>query len=171
MGTTTGHHLASLLICVICATIYLGTDFTTAIAKKQLLNTYNKETLWVNCTSESDDEEKQLSVQEFYNKKNKCYHSMNHKAVFFHVGKAGGGTIRRELLLNKIGGIPIKHSRKSISGGIKALQSGKSQTLIINVRDPVDRFVRYVIRVSYIKLKLIAYYFSCLQLTVHSNGD
>jgi len=144
MGTTTGHHLASsLLICAICATIYLGTDFTTAIAKKTIIE-YNKETLWVNCTSESD-EEKQLSVQEFYNKKNKCYHSMNHKAVFFHVGKAGGGTIRRELLLNKIGGIPIKHSRRSISDGIKALQSGKSQTLIINVRDPVDRFVRYVL--------------------------
>lgn len=146
MGTTTGNHLASsLLICAICATIYLGTaDFTSAIAKKTIIE-YNKETLWVNCTSESDDEEKQLSVQEFYNKKNKCYHSMNHKAVFFHVGKAGGGTIRRELLLNKIGGIPIKHSRRSISDGIKALQSGKSQTLIINVRDPVDRFVRYVL--------------------------
>jgi len=62
MGTTTGHHLASsLLICAICATIYLGTDFTTAIAKKTIIE-YNKETLWVNCTSESD-EEKQLSYQ------------------------------------------------------------------------------------------------------------
>jgi hypothetical protein len=80
-----------------------------------------------------------VTIPEFYAKNNKCRHSLNKEVTFFHLGKAGGGTVAVELSSNKIG-VAKSHPRPNIDR-VTQLQNGTSRTLIINLRDPVDRFV------------------------------
>ena len=102
----------------------------------------NNTSIMVNCIQKKSGKERQLSVQQFYNynKQRKCLHSMDHKVTFFHAGKAGGGTILSELRNNKIGFLSMSHPYPSPKK-VEELQTGVSNTLVINVRDPVDRFV------------------------------
>jgi len=82
---------------------------------------------------------KQMTVPDFYKKSNRCSHIMKDAVTFLHVGKSGGGTVTRELRNNRIR-ISMNHPRP-VSGHIRNLQKGPSRTLIINVRDPIERFV------------------------------
>ena len=102
----------------------------------------NNTSIMVNCIQKKSGKEKQLSVQQFYNynEQRKCLHSMDYKVTFFHAGKAGGGTILSELRNNKIGFLSMSHPYPSPKK-VEELQTGVSNILIINVRDPVDRFV------------------------------
>ena len=100
----------------------------------------NHTSIMVNCIQKKSGKEKQLSVQQFYKQRRKCLHSMDHKVTFFHAGKAGGGTILSELRNNKIGFLSMSHPYPSPKK-VEELQTGVSNTLIINIRDPVDRFV------------------------------
>ena len=74
-----------------------------------------------------------VTIQEFYAKNNKCRHSLNKEVTFFHLGKAGGGTVTVELSRNKIG-VAKSHPRPNI-GRVQELQNGTSRTLIINRND------------------------------------
>ncbi|KAL7552992.1 hypothetical protein ACHAWF_016236, partial [Thalassiosira exigua] len=67
--------------------------------------------------------------------KNDMY-SFRNDTIMFHVGKAGGGTILNTLVVDVkwVHPHPTHHH-------IKQLQRGPARTLIINVRDPVDRFI------------------------------
>jgi len=82
--------------------------------------------------------EQYLTPEEFYagGRKKRCKHSFNDDTVVFHLGKGGGGT------LMKVFNIGVKwvhpEPRSSIN---EQLLSGPLNTLIVNVRDPIDRFV------------------------------
>ncbi|KAL7452580.1 hypothetical protein ACHAWC_004306 [Mediolabrus comicus] len=82
--------------------------------------------------------EQYLTPEEFYagDRKKRCKHSFNDDTVVFHLGKGGGGT------LMKVFNIGVKwvhpEPRSSIN---EQLLSGPLNTLIVNVRDPIDRFV------------------------------
>ena len=90
-----------------------------------------------------------VTLREFYAEDSKCRHSFKEDTAFFHVGKAGGGTILEHLdeswgFANFKGGtmsgFTWVHPRPRLSIN-KKLQNGPLRTLILNVRDPVDRFV------------------------------
>ena len=83
--------------------------------------------------------EELVTIPEFYKKSNRCAHSFKDQVTFFHVGKAGGGTISNELRNNRIF-LSRSHPKPS-SSRIYALKNGPSKTLIVNVRDPIDRFI------------------------------
>lgn len=82
--------------------------------------------------------EQYLTPKEFYagDRKKRCKHSFNDDTVVFHLGKGGGGT------LMKVFNIGVKwvhpEPRPSIN---EQLLNGPLNTLIVNVRDPIDRFV------------------------------
>lgn len=78
------------------------------------------------------------TIPEFWANDN-CFHDFSHQVTFFHVGKAGGGTVERELLLSRIG-FTFSHPGPK-ANHIEQLQRGPLNTLILNVRDPVDRYV------------------------------
>ena len=61
-----------------------------------------------------------VSVPEFYKKKNRCSHDFKESAVFFHVGKAGGGTISRELKSNYRIEVSLDHPYPRTSTGRRA---------------------------------------------------
>ena len=46
---------------------------------------------------------KYVSIAEFYDRRNKCSHKLHEDVKFFHVGKAGGGTVVNAMRLNRIG--------------------------------------------------------------------
>lgn len=56
--------------------------------------------------------------------------------IVFHVGKGGGGTLKKDLEFD----VKWVHPKPK-SSIIKQLQNGPSKTLIVNIRDPIDRFV------------------------------
>ena len=78
----------------------------------------------------------EVTPEEFYSEDSKCWHSFKADTVLFHVGKGGGGTLQSRF------GKKIQfihpHPQSSIN---KQLQNGPLRTLIVNVRDPVDRFI------------------------------
>jgi len=73
---------------------------------------------------------------EFYAEDSKCGHSFREDTAFFHVGKGGGGTIKKHLEI----GVSWVHPRPEPLIN-EQFQNGPLRTLIFNVRDPVDRFV------------------------------
>ena len=84
---------------------------------------------------------------EFYAEDSKCRHSFREDTAFFHVGKAGGGTLLEHLderwgfaMRGDSSGFTLVHPRPKLSIN-KQFQNGPLRTLIFNVRDPVDRFV------------------------------
>ncbi|KAL9188974.1 hypothetical protein ACHAXT_011464 [Thalassiosira profunda] len=81
----------------------------------------------------------QVTLPEFFDPHSKCTHDFKESAVFFHAGKGGGGTVLTELRRYRIGVSGAHPGPKRDK--IKALQNGPAHTLILNVRDPVDRFV------------------------------
>ena len=89
--------------------------------------------------NESEAKNGLMPIHKFYEKHSKCTHKFKETVTFFHLGKAGGGTVSRELRLNHIS-IAMSHPKPN-SGRIAELQKGPSQTLIVNLRDPVDRFI------------------------------
>ena len=80
-----------------------------------------------------------VPIHKFYEKHSKCTHKFKETVTFFHLGKAGGGTVSRELRLNHMS-ISMSHPKPN-PGRIVELQRGPSQTLIVNLRDPIDRFI------------------------------
>jgi len=79
-----------------------------------------------------------MSIPDFYNK-SACKHDFDDSVIFFHVGKGGGGTVSQKLENNRIK-IGTSHPDPHQSQIVK-LQKGPAKTLIVNIRDPVDRFV------------------------------
>lgn len=83
-----------------------------------------------------------VTVSEFYERKGKdkeCWHDLQDDVMYFHIGKAGGGTIERELKSARLSTSychPFPKQRQ-----VSSLKNGPPQTLIMNIRDPVDRFV------------------------------
>ena len=86
-----------------------------------------------------------VTISKFYGDPD-CYHDLGDEAIFYHVGKAGGGTVRETLrrtvrvrtgYLHLMSPRTTRAKRKSV----KMLEEGPARTLIVNVRDPVDRFV------------------------------
>ncbi|KAL7541663.1 hypothetical protein ACHAWF_007000 [Thalassiosira exigua] len=80
---------------------------------------------------------KTVTIPDFWRTKS-CHFRLK-PIVFFHVGKAGGGTIQMWLKHNRLN-FYKSHPRPK-SQLVRALQKGPLDTLIMNVRDPVDRFV------------------------------
>jgi len=78
----------------------------------------------------------EVTPEEFYSEDSKCWHSFKADTVLFHVGKGGGGMLHSRFGKN----IQFIHPfpQSSIK---KQLQNGPLRTLIVNVRDPVDRFI------------------------------
>lgn len=71
--------------------------------------------------------------------KQSCRHDLKSKVTFYHVGKGGGGSVSSKF---DEYGIAKKGVHPSPSdSGIADILDGVNKTLIINVRDPVDRFV------------------------------
>ena len=129
-----------LITCIILIHLSIVYNFFTFFVQSSNGYYINNDTLLINCTQHKTGQHNMFSVSEFYNKQNRCSHNMDHKVTFFHAGKAGGGTISRELKMNKISGLSMCHPKPS-STKVAALQTGESKTLIINVREPIDRFV------------------------------
>lgn len=86
----------------------------------------------------SPEDTQLVTMSEFYQNRN-CFHDLMDTTVFFHVGKGGGGTVERELQLSRIG-VSISHPGPRTQD-IRGLRHGSLNTLITNIRDPVDRFV------------------------------
>jgi len=78
----------------------------------------------------------EVTPEEFYSEDSKCWHSFKADTVLFHVGKGGGGTLQSRFGKK----IQFIHPRPQSSIN-KQLQNGPLRTLIVNVRDPVDRFI------------------------------
>ena len=78
------------------------------------------------------------TIPEFYEKHSKCSHYFKDKVAFFLIGKGGCGTVTKELSKNKIR-VSSSHPYPKESR-VRELQTSMT-TLIVNVRDPVDRFV------------------------------
>ena len=91
---------------------------------------------YIKCTNRETGSITNVTLKEFYAEDSRCGHSFSADTVVFHVGKGGGGTLQKQL------GIGVQwvhpYPRSSIN---KQLQSGPLKTLIVNVRDPIDRFV------------------------------
>ena len=67
-----------------------------------------------------------------------CYVNMTESVRFYHLGKGGGGTIFFSLVEN---GIVVERDHPRPIHGIEQILNGTVSTLLINIRDPVDRFV------------------------------
>jgi len=90
----------------------------------------------IECTISGETE--LVTIPEFYKNK-KCWHRFKDTVTFFHAGKGGGGTVHIALNKNRIG-VRMNHPYPK-ENSVEELQNGPATTLIINVRDPVDRFV------------------------------
>lgn len=77
-----------------------------------------------------------LTASDFWERR--CYLNMTESVRFFHLGKGGGGTIFYSLVEN---GIILRRDHPHPMHGIEQLVNGPVTTLLINIRDPVDRFV------------------------------
>ncbi|KAL7536421.1 hypothetical protein ACHAXR_008253, partial [Thalassiosira sp. AJA248-18] len=100
---------------------------------------YSTSDALIACDSDSNKGTQLVSISEFY--KNNCVHRFKDTVTFLHVGKGGGGTVEYSLKSNHIG-VSKMHpfpNQKRIEDITK--NSQPPHTLIINIRDPVDRFV------------------------------
>lgn len=104
-----------------------------------------------NNANDGASETKSMTIPQFYNyeKENKkCTHNFDDTVTLFHVGKAGGGTFKRNLQINRIS-VNACHPRPGTCDNRRKIQKNEghhqsnstTNTLVINVRDPVDRFV------------------------------
>ena len=75
-----------------------------------------------------------LTEDNFWEKK--CYINMTKSVIFYHLGKGGGGTIFSSL---EESGIIIKRDHPRPKHDLGQFRNGVK--VLINVRDPVDRFV------------------------------
>ena len=74
-----------------------------------------------------------LPVPEFYARP-PCFHELADAVSFYHLGKAGGGTVRRRLELLRL---RVHRFHPFPRHPLK----GTTEVLFATVRDPVDRFV------------------------------
>jgi len=113
----------------------IGFSFGFFFDAKLIQNVYNIS------ASKAVIETQLVSVSEFDDKNNNHdSHEFDNTIALFHVGKAGGGTVWEGLKKNRIKPKTFCH----VGGPTKCLdklQYGPATTLIINVRDPLDRFV------------------------------
>ncbi|KAL7460415.1 hypothetical protein ACHAXS_000865 [Conticribra weissflogii] len=116
---------------------------------KSILTTGNdtrNENFLLECSSRTNGEKLSknlVSTSEFYSPKSKCKHDFRSSVVFFHVGKAGGGTAIVQLAGNERTYLQFVHPKPNpkIVQALKSHAEDTPDTLIINVRDPIDRFV------------------------------
>jgi hypothetical protein len=92
------------------------------------------------CDKNKGESTELLSIPEFWDKRNKCSHYFKNDTIFFHVGKAGGGTVGFSLDKYKIA-ISKNHPAPRSQSVQQLMEGPEPASLIINVRDPVDRFV------------------------------
>jgi len=77
-----------------------------------------------------------VPLEYFYAEYSKCRHSFIVDTVAFHIGKGGGGTLVKHIHVE----VQWVHPKPQSSIN-EELQNGTKKTLIVNVRDPIDRFV------------------------------
>jgi hypothetical protein len=77
-----------------------------------------------------------ISASNFWDRQ--CYLNITESVRFYHLGKGGGGTIFFSLIEN---GIYVQRDHPRPKHGIDQLLNGPVKTLLVNIRDPVDRFV------------------------------
>jgi len=77
-----------------------------------------------------------LTASDFWQRR--CYLNITESVRFYHLGKGGGGTIFQSLVDN---GIILQRDHPRPIHDIEQLINGPVTTLLINIRDPVDRFV------------------------------
>ena len=79
------------------------------------------------------------SVSDFY-ARDGCWHDLSSRVAFFHAGKAGGGSVELSLVTRRIA-VSVSHPGPK-RHHVRALRGdGPLTTLVVNVRDPADRFV------------------------------
>jgi len=72
----------------------------------------------------------------------RCRHDFRNSTVFFHVGKAGGGTFQTHQRAHRLRLRPVHPSPSSrIVDRLVSLDASSPELLVVNVRDPIDRFV------------------------------
>ena len=91
---------------------------------------------FVQCRKSWPTQHECLTAGEFWGRQ--CYVNMTESVRFYHLGKGGGGTIFFSLLEN---GIILRRDHPHPMHGIEQLVDGPVKALLINIRDPVDRFV------------------------------
>lgn len=91
---------------------------------------------FVQCRGKPWPAQECLTASTFWERQ--CYLNMTESVRFYHLGKGGGGTIFFSLLDN---GIVVRRDHPRPMHGIEQLLNGPVSTLLINIRDPVDRFV------------------------------
>lgn len=106
-------------------------------------NNIDAEAMQVPCRPKRHDEANIVSIgPEFYITNKHCYTDLSNDIIFFHVGKGGGGTVELKLRQAQIAyasshPIPaVKQKEELLS-----TEEGTASSLVVNVRDPVDRFV------------------------------
>lgn len=92
---------------------------------------------YIKCYKSNLTELSYVTPEEFYSEDSKCSHSFKADTVLFHVGKGGGGTLMSHFFESNI---QYVHPRPNTTVN-NHLRNGPLRTLIVNLRDPVDRFV------------------------------
>jgi len=93
---------------------------------------YAEDLFWANLNG------RELTHADLRRPKGSRHHSFWNETIFFHVGKAGGGTVKAELSKLRVE-VPAIHPAPSVRH-TKRLHQNET-TIVINIRDPVDRFV------------------------------
>ena len=112
-------------------------DTTDPKQTKVWCQPFNTHRQWISLKLQ-DLQAKEMSIPDFY-ANDECVHDYTNSLVFFHVGKAGGGTIEEDLKTSRIG-FSASHPWPR-DDQVQGLKTGPYEKLIINVRDPVDRHV------------------------------
>jgi len=107
--------------------------------RRRKRNRHNNDEIIIDDDARSSNDS-MVTVEQFQKTK-ECSHDFKDSVTFFHVGKAGGGTITNELRRRYRIGVASTHPKPNPSRIREFQIPGRSQTLIVNVRDPVDRFV------------------------------
>lgn len=127
--------LTVLLVSLLLVYIY---NLSTLIKLTQAVWSYKSS--YIKCTIINRKEKTRsltdVTPEDFYAEDSKCRHSFRADTVAFHVGKGGGGTLTKHIAGEVQWVHPVPKS--SIN---EQLQRGPSKTLIVNVRDPIDRLV------------------------------
>lgn len=93
----------------------------------------------ITCDRPYPHDASEVAIPEFYRADSGCSHALGGSVAFFHVGKAGGGTVDHELRRYRID--VLRSHPDPRPSHVRGLgPGGPLRTLILNVRDPVDRY-------------------------------
>ncbi|KAL7540904.1 hypothetical protein ACHAXR_011346 [Thalassiosira sp. AJA248-18] len=117
---------------------YESSDATTSMKTSSAIGaTGNSAEAAIPCMP---NDEGLVSVPEFYNGQHDCHHDFSKSTIFFHIGKAGGGTVEHNLKKALVS-YSLSHPIPALRFQQELQRPGGLDTLIVNVRDPLDRFV------------------------------